>query len=150
MNKTLIFGHKSPDTDTIMSSLVMANLERKLGNDDVVACRLGDINKETQYALNYFKVDAPELIENVEDGTCVILVDHNEFAQSVNGIENAKIKKVVEAMSNKYGCIVAAGGSLVDCYYDKEFYDIDLFIDINNLKDKYKYNDKTKIFITDT
>ena len=61
-----------------------------------------------------------------------------------------KIKKVVEAMSNKYGCIVAAGGSLVDCYYDKEFYDIDLFIDINNLKDKYKYNDKTKIFITDT
>ena len=67
MNKTLIFGHKSPDTDTIMSSLVMANLERKLGNEDVVACRLGDINKETQYALNYFKVDAPELIENVED-----------------------------------------------------------------------------------
>ena len=86
MNKTLIFGHKSPDTDTIMSSLVMANLERKLGNEDVVACRLGDINKETQYALNYFKVDAPELIENVEDGTSVILVDHNEFAQSVNGI----------------------------------------------------------------
>ena len=96
MNKTLIFGHKSPDTDTIMSSLVMANLERKLGNEDVVACRLGDINKETQYALNYFKVDAPELIENVEDGTSVILVDHNEFAQSVNGIENAKIKKVVD------------------------------------------------------
>ena len=96
MDKTLIFGHKSPDTDTIMSSLVMANLERKLGNEDVVACRLGDINKETQYALNYFKVDAPELIENVEDGTCVILVDHNEFAQSVNGIENAKIKKVVD------------------------------------------------------
>ena len=96
MNKTLIFGHKSPDTDTIMSSLVMANLERKLGNEDVVACILGDINKETQYALNYFKVDAPELIENVEDGTSVILVDHNEFAQSVNGIENAKIKKVVD------------------------------------------------------
>ena len=60
-----------------------------------------------------------------------------------------KIKKVVEAMSNKYGCIVAAGGSLVDCYYDKEFYDIDLFIDINNLKDKYKKEYEQKSHILD-
>ena len=60
-----------------------------------------------------------------------------------------KIKKVVEAMSNKYGCIVAAGGSLVDCYYDKEFYDIDLFIDINNLKDKCNKEYEQKSHILD-
>lgn len=60
-----------------------------------------------------------------------------------------KIKKVVETMSNKYGCIVAAGGSLVDCYYDKEFYDIDLFIDINNLKNKYKKKYEQKSHILD-
>ena len=46
MGKTLIFGHKNPDTDSITSSLVMANLEKKLGND-AEACRLGNINKET-------------------------------------------------------------------------------------------------------
>ena len=45
MSKTYIFGHKSPDTDSITSSLVMADLESKLGND-VVACRLGSLNKE--------------------------------------------------------------------------------------------------------
>ncbi len=91
----LIFGHKSPDTDTICASLVLANLKNKLG-EEVKAVRLGDINKETTYALNYLKVEAPELIESVEEGQEVILVDHNEFSQSVNGIENAKIKMVVD------------------------------------------------------
>ena len=46
MNKTLIFGHKSPDTDSIMSALIMEDLEKKLClNDNAVACRLGEINK---------------------------------------------------------------------------------------------------------
>lgn len=49
-----------------------------------------------------------------------------------------KIAKTVEIMSAKYGPITAAGGSLADCYYDKEFYDIDLFISIKDLKDEYK------------
>ena len=96
MEKTLIFGHKSPDTDSIMSSIVMADLEKHLTNDEATACRLGDLNKETTYALNYFKVEAPILLENISEGQKVILVDHNEFAQSVNGIENAKILKVVD------------------------------------------------------
>lgn len=96
MNKTLIFGHKSPDTDSIMSSLVMADLEKFLGNDAAIPCRLGEINKETAYALNYFKVEAPRYIESIEEGTPVILVDHNEFVQSVNGIEKAEITKVID------------------------------------------------------
>ena len=40
-NQTLIFGHKNPDTDSIMSSMVMANLEKQLGND-AKAVRLGN------------------------------------------------------------------------------------------------------------
>ena len=61
MGKTFIFGHKNPDTDSITSSLVMANLERKLGKD-VQACRLGNINKETEYVLNYLGIEEPTLI----------------------------------------------------------------------------------------
>ena len=97
MNKKFIFGHKNPDTDSIMSALIMADLEKKLSiNEEIIPCRLGNINKETAYALNYFKVDAPKYIENVEEGTKVILVDHNEFSQSIDGIEKAKIEKVVD------------------------------------------------------
>ena len=92
---TLVFGHKNPDTDSITSTLVMADLQTKLGMD-VKACRLGDVNKETQYILNHFQVEAPTLIEEVTENDEVILVDHNEFNQSANGIEKATIKMVVD------------------------------------------------------
>ena len=96
MEKILVFGHKNPDTDSICSSIAMANLQTKLLGEEVVPCRLGEINEETKYALNYFNVEAPKLIEKVEEAQKVILVDHNEFTQSVNGIENAKILAVVD------------------------------------------------------
>ena len=94
-NKVLVFGHKNPDTDSICSSIVMANLENKMGTN-AEAVRLGNINKETQYALNYFGVEEPKFIEKVEEKQEVILVDHNEFNQSIDGIENAKITKVID------------------------------------------------------
>lgn len=94
-NKTLIFGHKNPDTDSILSSIVMANLENELGNE-AVPVRLGKINKETEYVFNYLQIERPEEISDIEDGQNVILVDHNESTQSVNNIANANILKVVD------------------------------------------------------
>ena len=94
-NKVLIFGHKNPDTDSICSSLVHEILDKKNGWD-TKAVRLGKINKETKYVLNYLGIEEPELIEKVEEGQNVILVDHNEFNQSVEGIEKAKILGVTD------------------------------------------------------
>lgn len=96
MSEIKIFGHKNPDTDTIMSAIVLENLEKKLGNDKVKAYRLGDINKETQYALKYFNVNEPELLTKVSEEDEVMLVDHNSSAQSVEGREKAKILKVID------------------------------------------------------
>lgn len=98
MEKILVFGHKNPDSDSICSSLVMTDLQKKLRgeNVEIQACRLGELNKETEYALNYFKVEAPTLIKDIEEGQKVILVDHNEFSQSIDGISKAKIEMVVD------------------------------------------------------
>ena len=96
MSKILVFGHKNPDTDTIMSSIAMANLEIIMEEKDITPCRLGNINKETEYALKYFDVKEPELLNEIEQGQKVILVDHNEFSQSVKGIEEAQIIRVVD------------------------------------------------------
>ena len=95
-NKVLIFGHKNPDTDTICSAMVKEILNKKRGCKKSKAVRLGNVNKETQYALNYLGMETPELIEKIEEGQEVILVDHNEFNQSVEGIEKAKILEVVD------------------------------------------------------
>ena len=96
MVETFVFGHKSPDSDSITSSLVMANLEIELGNNEVKAYRLGNINKETEFILNYLDMEAPELLETIDDGANVILVDHNSPAESVDNLENANILKVVD------------------------------------------------------
>lgn len=94
--KVLIFGHKNPDTDSICSSLVKAFIESKRDGREYKAVRLGNINKETQFILNYLGIEAPEFIEKVEERQEVILVDHNEFNQSVEGIEKAKILGVTD------------------------------------------------------
>lgn len=96
MEKILVFGHKNPDTDTICSSLVKSILEMKKNNKEVIAARLGNVNKETQFVLDYLKIDAPVLIEKLEKDQEVILVDHNEFAQSADGIEEAKVIEVID------------------------------------------------------
>ena len=95
MTNILIFGHKNPDTDTICSSIVYNNLKRLQGMD-TEAVRLGEINDETKYALEYFNVRLPRLVEEVAEGQHVILVDHNEFQQSANGIEKAVIREVID------------------------------------------------------
>ena len=95
MTNILIFGHKNPDTDTICSSIVYNNLKKIQGMDSE-AVRLGEINDATKYALEYFNVSLPRLVEEVEEGQDVILVDHNEFQQSANGIEKAVIREVID------------------------------------------------------
>ena len=95
MTNILIFGHKNPDTDTICSAIVYNNLKRLQGMD-TEAVRLGELNDETKYALEYFGVSTPRLVESLKEGQHVILVDHNEFQQSANGIENAVIREVID------------------------------------------------------
>ena len=96
MAKTLVFGHKNPDTDTITSALVYAYLKQQIG-EDVEAVRLGELNNETKFALEKFGFEAPRLIGNVkEEAEKVILVDHNEFQQSADGIEEVQITEVID------------------------------------------------------
>lgn len=95
MEKFLVFGHKSPDTDTIASAIAMAFLQTKLGKQ-AVPCRLGNIGKETEFALKHFNIGEPMLLSEVTENDNVILVDHNEPQQSVSGIEKAHVYMVVD------------------------------------------------------
>lgn len=96
MSKTFIFGHKNPDTDTITSALVYADLKKALG-EDVEPVRLGEVNGETQYALDQFNVEAPRLVERVSDEVeQVILVDHNERQQSAADIDDVTVLEVID------------------------------------------------------
>lgn len=96
MSKKLIFGHKNPDTDTIASAIAYSYLKNQLG-DDTEAVALGEPNDETQFALDYFNVEAPRVVETVANETDeVILVDHNEKQQSATDIDKVRVKEVID------------------------------------------------------
>ncbi|MBM7703413.1 manganese-dependent inorganic pyrophosphatase [Metabacillus iocasae] len=96
MEKVFIFGHKNPDTDTICSAIAYADLKTELGMN-VEPIRLGEINGETQFALNYFNAEAPRLVTEVaSEVNSVILVDHNERQQSANDINLVRVLEVID------------------------------------------------------
>lgn len=64
MEKVLIFGHQKPDTDTVTSAIVLSYLKNKLGMDSEPRV-LGNINNETKFVLDYFKVDTPKYLNDV-------------------------------------------------------------------------------------
>ncbi|MBQ8278632.1 MAG: putative manganese-dependent inorganic diphosphatase [Roseburia sp.] len=60
--KVWVTGHKNPDTDSICAAIAYAYLKNQLGDREYVPKRAGNINAETQYVLEYFKIKEPELI----------------------------------------------------------------------------------------
>ncbi len=96
MSKVFVFGHKNPDTDSICSAIAYAELKAKLGVE-AEPIRLGQVNAETQFALDTFKVEAPRLVEAVANEVSeVILVDHNEFQQSADDIRDVRVLEVID------------------------------------------------------
>ncbi|HIX70127.1 manganese-dependent inorganic pyrophosphatase [Enterococcus diestrammenae] len=96
MSKVLIFGHLNPDTDAIGAAIAFAELQKAL-DVDAEAVALGTPSEETQYALDYFGLNAPRVVTSIKEETNdVMLVDHNEFQQSVSDIRELNILSVVD------------------------------------------------------
>ena len=98
MSKFLVFGHQNPDTDAIASSYGWAHLEREVFGRDAEVVALGTPNEETAFALEYFGVTAPRVVESAkaEGVNQVILTDHNEFQQSIADIKEVEVAAVID------------------------------------------------------
>lgn len=96
MSKLLVFGHQKPDTDTIASAIATSYLINALSYEaEPVA--FGKPNAETSYALNYFNLEAPRVVETVANEVdSVVLVDHNEAQQSAVDIKDVTVKAVID------------------------------------------------------
>lgn len=94
--KVYIIGHKSPDTDSVVSAICYASLKNKLEETDIyVPAVAGEINQATSFVLEKFGFEKPETLNNANDKT-LILVDHNEASQVVDGAESAGIVEIVD------------------------------------------------------
>lgn len=89
-----IFGHKNPDTDSICASIALSYLKNKLGFYTIPST-LGDINSETKYALDYFKVKTPFHLNDVK----LQLKDVN-YHRGVYEYKDRPIKEVFDYMNS--------------------------------------------------
>lgn len=92
---TYVIGHKNPDSDSICSAIGYAAYKTEVTGETYIPRRAGKVNPESQFVLDRFGLEAPELLENAA-GQELILVDHNEVAQAVDGLTEATIKEILD------------------------------------------------------
>ena len=87
MEKTYIFGHRKPDTDSVCASIALSYLKNKLGMN-TEARVIGTINNETRYILKYFNVDEPLYLNDVK-----VQVNNINYQKNVVLKDNSSILK---------------------------------------------------------
>lgn len=90
-----VIGHKIPDTDATVSSLVFSEYLNLIGKP-AKAGALGKGNNEAKFVLEYWGAKTPEVIGDLPDGAEIALVDHNEAKQSHDQLANCTIKYIVD------------------------------------------------------
>lgn len=105
-----VTGHKSPDSDTLGSSIAYAHLLNELGYD-AQAVVLGEINNESKYIMNAAGLETPEILQDAS-GCNMVLVDHSEYMQSAEGLQDANIISIIDHHAD--GSVTTAGQLIYD------------------------------------
>lgn len=95
MQKLYVFGHINPDTDSVCAAITLANLKRMEGMNAEERV-LGNINKETKYVLDYYKVKEPKYLNDTKLRIKDLNYRHNYYIN-----ENASIEDTYNYMLNK-------------------------------------------------
>ncbi|MEM1273135.1 MAG: manganese-dependent inorganic pyrophosphatase [Pseudomonadota bacterium] len=92
---TLVFGHKSPDTDTTGSAIIWAWYMNQNGHE-AEAVLLGEPNTEAAFMLQKWDCPTPRIIDAVEAGQPVVIVDTNNPAELPDAINDADITAIFD------------------------------------------------------
>ncbi len=91
-----IFGHKSPDTDSTGSAIIWAWYLNEVKGDDAEAVLPGAPSAEAAFVLERWNVPTPRIINRVEPGQRIIIVDTNNPAELPDGIGEADIQAIID------------------------------------------------------
>ncbi|MGC1504109.1 MAG: manganese-dependent inorganic pyrophosphatase [Sulfitobacter sp.] len=93
---TLVFGHKSPDTDSTGSPIIWAWYLSEIMGVAAKPVLLGEPNTEALFMLEHWNIDKPEIVSEVAAGTSVVIVDTNNPAELPAGINDCDIKAIID------------------------------------------------------
>ena len=125
--KDLIYvtGHKNPDSDSICAAYAYTEFKNKTGNIPAVACRLGNVNQETQFILDYFQAEAPKYLDTVKLKVEDLQFDYItpispkiSLKMAWKIMSDKNIKTIPVADENDHLLGVLAVSNLTSCYMD--------------------------------
>ncbi len=93
---TKVFGHKSPDTDATCSAIIWSWYLNEHTSRDAQPFVLGELNTETQFVLNHWGVEIPELLTELSESDEVVVVDTNNPQELPENINNAQIVQIID------------------------------------------------------
>lgn len=120
-----VTGHKNPDSDSICAAYAYTEFKNKIGETRAVACRLGNVNQETQFILDYFDAEAPKFLNTVKlkvedlqfDNISPISPDISlKTAWTIMRDKNIKTLPVADENDHLLGVLSVA--NLTSCYMD--------------------------------
>lgn len=99
--KTYVMGHLKPDTDSVVAAMALTELYQNVscfGYQNVEAVLTSPINAETAFLMNKFGVQAPKVLtaNDIADDDQIVLVDHNEESQRLEGLNPSQIVEIVD------------------------------------------------------
>jgi len=94
-NKTISIGHKNPDTDSVLSAILVSRFGKKIFGFDVEAVTAGSVNNETKYILNLLKIKKPRILKKLKNEN-VILVDTTEPGQIIDGLTEENLTAIID------------------------------------------------------
>lgn len=158
-NQIYIFGHKTPDTDSVTASIALSYLKNKLGYNTIPAI-LSPTNDETKYVLDYFKVPEPNLISDVKikvkdlnySKNYTVSADESIY-NAYNYMEKVGISKVPVVDEESHLLGIVSMKDIAKSEFSDHYEDIDTTYDniINTLKGetvlKFNTEIKGKVFV---
>lgn len=95
MSKTISIGHTNPDTDSVLSAILVSQFGKKIFGFDIEPAIAGDINNETKFVLNLLKIQKPNLVKNITDEN-VVMVDTTEPGQIIGGLNDTNLVGIID------------------------------------------------------
>ena len=93
---TLVFGHKSPDTDSTGSPILWSWYLNEVKGEQAQPALLGEPNTEAAFMLERWDLPKPQIIEDVAEDAPVVIVDTNNPAELPASINSADIRAIID------------------------------------------------------
>ncbi len=95
MSKTISVGHTNPDTDSVLSAILISQFGKKIFGFEIEPRVAGEINNETKFILNLLKIPKPDLIQKITDEN-VVMVDTTEPGQIIGGLHDTNLAGIID------------------------------------------------------